>query len=211
MQYYYSIDGANQHGPVDLVGLKQAGITKDTKVWREGMPNWMAAGEVEELAEVFADATAPSPTYADSMAEAYVPPPVDLGTQPIQYETPTYQQQSTNGMAIASLVLGIVGIVSVCFYCFGFIPALLAVIFGHIARGQIRRMGGQGDGMALAGLIMGYIIMGLAVLVMVFFLVVAIIGGVQSSSNTTFTPATPTPAPVRTSPYIPPPPTVPGR
>jgi hypothetical protein len=35
-----------------------------------------------------------------------------------------------------------------------FIPA---IILGHMARRQIRKSGEQGDGMALAGLILGYV------------------------------------------------------
>ena len=63
-----------------------------------------------------------------------------------------------SGLAIASLVLGIVWIYGV--------GSLLAIIFGHVARGQIRRRERiGGSGMALAGLILGYI--GLAVLAIV--------------------------------------------
>jgi K+-transporting ATPase A subunit len=62
-------------------------------------------------------------------------------------ENPT---RSTNGMAIASLVLAI----SCC--------APLAVIFGHIAKRQIRERGEDGGGLATAGLVIGYI--GLALL-----------------------------------------------
>lgn len=55
-------------------------------------------------------------------------------------------------MAIASLVLGITAIP----LCFIFIPALLAVIFGVIALGQIKANPGQsGRGQAIAGLILG--------------------------------------------------------
>jgi hypothetical protein len=53
----------------------------------------------------------------------------------------------TNGMAIASLILGIVGIFIANVIC-----GALAIIFGFIAR---RRTGGQG--MALAGIILGVI------------------------------------------------------
>jgi hypothetical protein len=53
---------------------------------------------------------------------------------------------STNGFAIASLIIAIVG--------FG---GVLAVTFGHIAHSQIRRTGERGWGMATAGLIIGYI------------------------------------------------------
>lgn len=51
----------------------------------------------------------------------------------------------TNAFAVVSLVLGLLG------------GNLLAVIFGHVARGQMRRTGERGDGMAIAGLVLGYI------------------------------------------------------
>ncbi|MFG1998248.1 DUF4190 domain-containing protein [Spirillospora sp. NPDC048911] len=64
----------------------------------------------------------------------------------------------TNGMATAAMILGIIGI----FTC-GF-GSILAVIFGHVAQGQIRRTGEGGSGMAVAGLIMGYIMLALGLL-----------------------------------------------
>ncbi len=57
----------------------------------------------------------------------------------------------TNGYAVASLICG-VG--QFFFLTFASIPA---VILGHMARRQIRRTGEQGAGMALAGIIMGWI------------------------------------------------------
>mgnify|MGYP001235207499 CR=1 FL=1 len=58
---------------------------------------------------------------------------------------------STNGFSIASLVLGIV-------WVFG-VGAILAVIFGFVARKQIRESGGRqgGNGMATAGIILGFV------------------------------------------------------
>jgi hypothetical protein len=53
----------------------------------------------------------------------------------------------TNGYAIASLVLSIVWI--------GGLGSLLAVIFGFMARGQISRTGQGGNGMAVAGIVLG--------------------------------------------------------
>ena len=63
--------------------------------------------------------------------------------------------QTNSGKAIASLVSGIIGVLTL----FLFIPGVLAVVLGHIARGEIRRSQGRlkGDGMALTGLIMGYV------------------------------------------------------
>jgi hypothetical protein len=58
-----------------------------------------------------------------------------------------------NGFAIASMVLGIVGLIG---YAWWAILPILAVVFGHIARSQARR-GHGGGGMAIAGLVTGYI------------------------------------------------------
>ncbi len=56
-------------------------------------------------------------------------------------------------MAIASLVCGILGFM-LC------LPSIGAVVCGHIARVQIRKDPAQGgEGMALAGLITGYIVL----------------------------------------------------
>jgi type IV pilus assembly protein PilA len=86
----------------------------------------------------------PRPAAATSIAGfgPYEPPP-----------PPPVQQ--TSGKALASLISGIIGLVTLIL----FIPGLLAIIFGHIARGEIRRSRGQlkGEGMALSGLIMGYV------------------------------------------------------
>jgi hypothetical protein len=46
------------------------------------------------------------------------------------------------------------------------------VILGHIARRQIRETGENGDGMALAGLILGYVGIGLSVIFAVIIVVV---------------------------------------
>ena len=77
----------------------------------------------------------------------------------------------TNTMAIVSLVLGILSWIAL-----PFVGAVGAVICGHMARSEIRRAPGvfEGDGMALAGLILGYI--HLALFVLVLFFVFFVIG-----------------------------------
>lgn len=61
---------------------------------------------------------------------------------------------SSNGFAVASLVLGIIGIPAAC----AVIPPVLAVIFGLIALSQIGKAGESGGkGMAIAGTILGVI------------------------------------------------------
>jgi general secretion pathway protein G len=61
----------------------------------------------------------------------------------------------SSGLALASLILGICGIV----LCLGPLAGIPAVICGHTAQSQIKRSGGMlsGAGMATAGLITGYI------------------------------------------------------
>ena len=76
----------------------------------------------------------------------------------------------TSGMAIASMVLGITSIVALTCCCgTGFIPSVLAVVFGHVALYQIRRAPGrlEGSSMAIAGLVCGYIglVMNLAAII----------------------------------------------
>jgi hypothetical protein len=69
----------------------------------------------------------------------------------------------TNGFAVASLICGIA---QVFFWTLTSIPA---VIFGHMARRQIRQTGEQGDGMAVAGLVLGWIGIGLTLLAVLGF------------------------------------------
>jgi hypothetical protein len=82
---------------------------------------------------------------------AMLPMPVPF---PPGYYSPAMVQR-TNGFAIGALVCGIVPF-------FGGIPA---VILGHVARGQIKRTGERGDGVATAGLILGYMWLALWMLI----------------------------------------------
>lgn len=58
----------------------------------------------------------------------------------------------TNTAAIISLAAGIASWVLLPFFA-----ALVAVIAGHMARGEIRRERQDGDGLAIAGLVLGYL------------------------------------------------------
>lgn len=185
MQYYFSHDGQNQQGPVEAEQLREAGVSPQTMVWRDGMSGWTKAGEVPELAGLFAAPAQPQ-VYQQQAS------PTPVVATPVNYQQPNVyvNQQPTNGLAIASMICGILGILGMCGYGVGgFIPAVLAVIFGHISRGQIRRGHGQGDGMAVSGLIMGYISLGVAVaviLVLLFVFIIAIVGGAASSGGRGF-------------------------
>lgn len=68
-----------------------------------------------------------------------------LPYQPASYPA----ERPTNRMAIGSLVCAMLG----------FIPgsSILAVVLGHMARARIKQTGERGDGLALAGLVLGYL------------------------------------------------------
>lgn len=70
---------------------------------------------------------------------------------------PREPKTGTNVMAILSLVLALGG-------------GLFGVIFGHIALHQIRRTGQKGRGLAIAGLLLGYIVLAFALTVAVLVL-----------------------------------------
>jgi hypothetical protein len=59
------------------------------------------------------------------------------------------------------------------------ITAIPAVILGHVARGQIRRNGERGDGMATAGLVLGWVGIAFFVLIVVGVAAMAVTSGHQ--------------------------------
>jgi hypothetical protein len=66
----------------------------------------------------------------------------------------TTAQASTdnNGYCIASLILGVIGLPSMCF----FVPSILAIIFGIVGLVQIGRAGHtKGRGLAIGGIVTG--------------------------------------------------------
>jgi len=81
--------------------------------------------------------------------------------------------RTTSTTAIVSLVFGIV-----CWVAIPFIGAIVAVVCGHVARTEIRNAPPgslDGDGMAVAGLILGYL--HLALIAMFMLLVFTFLGG----------------------------------
>src|ERR1022692_548413 len=74
-----------------------------------------------------------------------------LGAQPQHYPVQYMMPRRTNGLAVASLCCGVGHVL------FWSVAATPAVVLGHMAPRQIRRTGGAGAGLALAGLILGWI------------------------------------------------------
>ena len=84
------------------------------------------------------------------------PPPPPPQPAAYSYGADAPSTPKTNGFAIASLILGIIP-------CTG-ITSIVAIVLGFIARNQIEQSGGtqQGSGMALAGIILGFVWIGLS-------------------------------------------------
>ena len=134
-QWYYGSQG-QQNGPVSEAELRhliaQGVVKQDTLVWREGLQEWkpLAAMTELQLPQVIGSAAMPYP------------------------QIPNYTPNSS--LAIASMVCGIVSIL-LCYV--NALAAIPAVICGHMAIKKIREseFPMAGRGMAIAGLVTGYI------------------------------------------------------
>ncbi len=71
----------------------------------------------------------------------------------------------TNSRAVAAMICGVAE-----FFTFG-LTSIPAVILGHKARGEIRRTGETGDGLAITGLVLGWLAIGLWLMFWIFVLV----------------------------------------
>ncbi|RDV43302.1 DUF4190 domain-containing protein [Leifsonia sp. ku-ls] len=102
----------------------------------------------------------------DQTPQNYPPAPQPGYPQQPAYSPYPAQKSGTNVLAIISLVGA-------------FVFPLAGVICGHIALGQIKRTGESGRGLAIAGLVIGYVYLAFIVL----FVILAIVAGVIAASS----------------------------
>ena len=139
MQFYVHHDG-QQQGPLALelvrARLADGSYLGSDLGWHEGATDWLPLAAI--------------PALAGSVAV----PPLPTGAFPPQ-RMPAYASQPprTSGLAIASLVLGLLGLFSAG------LAGIPGVICGHLSLGRIKRSAGTlaGRGMAIGGLITGYL------------------------------------------------------
>ncbi len=159
--------------------------------WQQAQP-----GGWQDPAGGYVDPASSQPAYIDPVSGQPTAYPVSgqpaqyptYGQQPAQYPTsPSYgygyqqaypgygaplmaPQQRNNGMAIASMVVSIVGAVSLpCYGIGGIVIGLVGAILGHVAKRQIAERNEGGGGMALAGIIVGWIAVAIGVAIVAFF------------------------------------------
>jgi type II secretory pathway pseudopilin PulG len=120
--------------------------------------------------------------YRPEQHPNYLPPPppqvTGIAVAPYPGAAHPYPYEGarrTNGLAVASLVLSIVWL--------GGVGSLLAIIFGFQARRQIRESAGKqgGDGLAIAGLVIG--IIGLLLSVLAWGLILAVGSVVEKATS----------------------------
>ncbi|WP_433792263.1 DUF4190 domain-containing protein [Actinoplanes sp. CA-252034] len=83
---------------------------------------------------------------------------------PSGYGAPYGPSQNTNVLAIASLVCSVLGPLT----C---VSAPAGIVLGHLAKKQIRQTREAGEGLAVAGLWVGYIVTVVSLLVVIFYAV----------------------------------------
>ena len=92
----YTVKTATGNVPMDATQLQDAiskgEIKKDTKVWKEGMPNWITAGTAEDLKSMFAK-VAPEEAPEEKSYEVSV----DGKAAAIKYTTETLKKAITDG------------------------------------------------------------------------------------------------------------------
>jgi hypothetical protein len=113
------------------------------------------------------------PDQPSSVPPASQPAPAYGQTAPA-YGQPTGPK--TNTLAIISLVASIAGMVII-----PILASIAGVICGHISLGQIKKTGEQGRGMAIAGLVIGYV--GIALWIIGGIIFFAVLGAVLSNTD----------------------------
>ena len=99
---YYMHTGGQQLGPFEESELPSHGLTASTMVWREGMPDWVAASQVPELSHLLPPLQQPP---------GYQPQP-GYGPQPQRPAMPaTYLVWAILATLLCCMPFGIVSIV----------------------------------------------------------------------------------------------------
>ena len=170
----YRTEQAPADAPAPALGVDTAQTVADPGVpvspYGYGQPSGPPPGYAPPLGLGYGPPSGPPPGYASPMDPGYGYPP---GGSQYAY----VPARKTNGLAIASLVCSLVWL--------GGVGSLLAVIFGFIARSQIKRAEDhpQGNGLALAGIIIGFV--GLVTIGLVIGLVAVAVHNCDQTGNCT--------------------------
>lgn len=122
---------------------------------------------------------APPPGSFAPPPGSFAPPAGSFAPPPAQPYVPGVATSDQNALAIISLVCGIVTLVlALCCWPLGLVSAIAALITGYLGLRKADELGGNGKGMAIAGLVMG----GIGILAAVLF---GLLFGVSLLSSST--------------------------
>jgi hypothetical protein len=185
----YQVPPAGYQVPPGGYQVPPAGYQIPQGVYQSRMNSSMRAASadreraVDVLKAGFTEGRLTQDEYNDRMGRAYasrtygeltaLTADLPAGAMPVAWPTsaPVYQPaMPTNSLARASLILGVAE-----FFSMG-LTAIPAVICGHLAKSEMRQTGQRGDGMATAGLVLGY----MAIIFWGIVVVLAILGAAIS-------------------------------
>jgi hypothetical protein len=153
VQYTVVGEDGKEYGPMDLETLRDMVLDErvgaETRVWDSTTTDWHEAQQIEELGEFFPEAA--------EQAEIPVPPPLPAETAP----------PGTSSWALASMWCGIASLPT--FFCGGWVLGALALVFGVVARNEIRQLSFEGSHLATAGIVCGAVSLGLSLLFGILF------------------------------------------
>jgi hypothetical protein len=173
MQIYVARDG-KQLGPFSLEEINRQLASGELKpsenAWYEGAAGWAPVSSVPGVSATAAPSVAQTPPATTTPVTAVTPAAAMAPANP------------TEPLAIWSLVLSLVGLLGFC--CGGPMLGIGAVICGHLALSKIKTNPNlQGHGLAMAGLIIGYLAIVSWLLYLVFFGGLAALQALMDSSH----------------------------
>jgi hypothetical protein len=141
---------------------------QDQQYAQPGQPAYPTDPAQQQYAQPGQPAYPTDPAQQQYAQSAYPPGAYPNYTAYTGYTTPGMPMgQKNNGLAIASLVVSLAGVLFLACYGGGGLIGLVGAILGHVAKRQIAQRGEAGGGMATAGIIIGWIVLALGIVVLV--------------------------------------------
>lgn len=113
-----------------------------------------------------------NPNYQQNPGE-FIPAPQQAPAYNMQGGYPGYQPKPGSGLAIASLVCGILGVLTGIFIFSGLSLGLAGIVLGIVALVKVKNGTASGKGMAIGGIVTGALGMIVAAAMMVLGIVLA--------------------------------------
>ena len=147
------------------------------------VPGYPGAAPQQPSAPVYPGTTPPAQAYPGAAPTAQGYPGASYAPS---YGQPYPAPLKSNGLAITALICGIAGVLLfwLAYIVLPFLAAVTAVITGHMALGKIKRdpaLGGKG--IALTGVILGYVGVALNLIIGIGFLMLIVYGISQGANS----------------------------